>query len=46
VDADEAVLDEVDRDGVRVVLQLLEKALIRQVKRRIPMRIERFCRAA
>jgi hypothetical protein len=42
-------MEEVERHGVSVVLDLLGEgvgqALVRRVNRRIPMRIVRFCRS-
>jgi hypothetical protein len=36
---------EVQAHGVRVVLDLLGNPLVKRVKRRIPIRIVRFCRS-
>lgn len=46
VDAHEIVVHEVDGDGVRVVLDLLLNAFVSLVKRRMPIRMDRFCRSA
>jgi hypothetical protein len=45
VDAPEVVKHEVDRDGCGVVLDLLENAVVKRVKRRIPILVERFARS-
>jgi hypothetical protein len=46
VNANEVVVHEVDRHAVRVVLSLLGEAVRCRVNRRMPIRIERFCRSA
>ena len=46
MDADEIVIHEVNCDGVSVVLDLLENALVNRVDLRIDMRIVRLARSA
>lgn len=45
VNAAEIVAHEVQRNRVRVVINFLEKALVSRAKRRIFIRIVRFCRS-
>jgi hypothetical protein len=45
VDAPTVVVHEVDRDGRRVILDLLLKALVSRVNRRMDIRIVRFWRS-
>ncbi len=45
VRASEVVVQEVERYGVARFSAFFEKALVKRVKRRMPIRIVRFCRS-